>query len=90
MNAVRLAMVAGLIGWFMSTFGLIGAVLVTLVATTIVKVLAVVRIAQLMHVGVAEVLPWKRLAALGGSRRRRRVPACWVMRIPSRAASGRR
>ena len=71
LNAVRLALIAGLIGWFMSTFGLIGAVLVTLVATSLVKAVAVVRIARLMNVGVADVLPWRRLGACGGSRRDR-------------------
>ena len=33
MNLVRFAFVAGLIGWFLSSFGLMGAVLVTLLAT---------------------------------------------------------
>src|SRR5262245_47055942 len=61
-NAVRLALIAGLIGWFLSTLGLIGAVLVTLVTTTLVKLIAIVRIAQLLEVGVADVLPWRRLA----------------------------
>jgi hypothetical protein len=40
------AIVAGLIGWFISTWGLIGAVLVTLAGTSIVKAAALVRIAS--------------------------------------------
>ena len=63
-NAVRLAVVAVLIGWFISAWGLIGAVLVTLTGTTIVKTAAIVRIARLMRVGFADVLPWRRLAVL--------------------------
>jgi hypothetical protein len=83
LNAVRLALIAGLIGWFMSTFGLIGAVLVTLVATSLVKAAAVVRIARLMNVGVADVLPWRRLAAAAVHAGIAVVPAWWVMRFPS-------
>jgi O-antigen/teichoic acid export membrane protein len=83
LNAVRLALIAGLIGWFMSTFGLIGAVLVTLVATSLVKAVAVVRIARLMNVGVADVLPWRRLGAAVVHAGIAVVPAWWVMRVPS-------
>ena len=83
LNAVRLALIAGLIGWFMSTFGLIGAVLVTLVATSLVKAVAVVRIARLLNVGVADVLPWRRLGAAAVHAGIAVVPAWWVMRVPS-------
>src|ERR1044071_3484774 len=75
MNAVRLAIVAALIGWFIATWSLIGAVLVTLAATTIVKTAALVRIARLLQVGFADVLPWKRLAALAAPAAR---PA-WIL-----------
>jgi hypothetical protein len=81
-------LIAGLIGWFMSTFGLIGAVLVTLVATSLVKAAAVVRIARLMNVGVADVLPWRRLAAAAVHAGIAVVPAWWVMRVPSLPPSG--
>src|SRR5207247_1858562 len=81
MNAVRLAIVAALIGWFISTTGLIGAVLVTLTATSIVKTAALVRIARLMHVGFAEVLPWKRLAILAVHSAAAAVPAWILMRL---------
>ena len=81
MNAVRLAIVALLIGWFISTLGLIGAVLVTLAGTTIVKAAALVRIARLMNVGVAEVLPWKRLAVLAVHASVAAVPAWLLMRF---------
>lgn len=58
MNLVRLGFVVALIGWFLGAFGLPGAVLVTLIATVIAKSLAVVRIARLLQVSVAGVLPW--------------------------------
>ena len=64
MNLVRFVCVAGLIGWFLSMFGLPGAVLVTLVAMAVTKSLGVVRIARLMHVGPREALPWRRLARI--------------------------
>jgi O-antigen/teichoic acid export membrane protein len=83
MNIVRLLIVAGLIGWFISTWGLIGAVLVTLAGTTIVKAAALVRIAKLMHVGFAEVLPWKRLAIQAACAAAAVVPAWIVMRFVS-------
>jgi O-antigen/teichoic acid export membrane protein len=78
MNAVRLAIVAALIGWFIATWSLIGAVLVTLAATTIVKTAALVRIARLLQVGFADVLPWKRLAALAAHATTAAMPA-WIL-----------
>jgi O-antigen/teichoic acid export membrane protein len=83
MNAVRLAGIAGLIGWFMSTCGPTGAVLVTLVATCGVKIAALLKIARLMRVGIGEVLPWKRLAATAGHAALSAAPAWWVLRISS-------
>ena len=64
MNVVRLAFVAGLIGWFLGAFGLVGAVLVTLMATVVAKGLAVARIARLMQVGLSDVLPWRTLGRI--------------------------
>lgn len=61
MNIVRFVCVAGLIAGFMSAFGLTGAVLVTLVALTITKVLGAARIASQMGVGMRAALPWRRL-----------------------------
>jgi O-antigen/teichoic acid export membrane protein len=83
LNAVRLAVIAVLIGWSMSTFGLIGAVLVTLLATSLVKAVAVVRIARLMDVGVADVLPWRQLGGAAVHAAIPVVPAWWVMQFPS-------
>jgi O-antigen/teichoic acid export membrane protein len=64
MNVVRFVCVAGLITGFMSAFGLSGAVLVTLVAVIITKVLGAWRIASLMGVGIREALPWRRLGVM--------------------------
>ena len=64
MNFVRLGVVAALIGWFLGAFGLIGAVLITLLSTMAAKALAVVRIATLLQVDVASVLPWRALGRM--------------------------
>jgi O-antigen/teichoic acid export membrane protein len=64
MNLVRLGLVVGLIGWFLGAFGLVGAVLITVLATVAAKALAVVRIASLLHVGVGRVLPWRALGRM--------------------------
>jgi O-antigen/teichoic acid export membrane protein len=62
MNLLRLGLVALFIGWFMSAFGLSGAVLVTLLATMLVKLMGVARVAWLMNVPMWKALPWGRLA----------------------------
>ena len=64
MNLVRLGFVAAFIGWFLGAFGLIGAVLITLLATVAAKALAIVRIASLLQVEVAGVLPWRPLGRM--------------------------
>ncbi len=78
MNVVRLGFVAALIGWFLGAFGLPGAVLVTLAATVVAKGLALGKIARLLQVRVAEVLPWATLARIGARALAAAVPA-WVL-----------
>lgn len=64
MNLMRLGMVAVLIGWFLSTFGMSGAVLVTLVSTMLVNLVGVARIAHLLELSFREALPWSRLSGI--------------------------
>jgi O-antigen/teichoic acid export membrane protein len=78
MNLVRFACVAGLIGGFLSAFGLRGAVFVTLVAMTVTKALGVTWIARLMGVGVREALPWRRLATIAAISLASAVPMLWL------------
>ena len=78
MNLVRFVCVAGLIGWFLGMFGLGGAVLVTLLAMTVAKVLGVVRIARLLHVGLREALPWGRLARIAALAGVAAAPVFWL------------
>ena len=63
MNLVRFVCVATLISVSLTSFGLVGAVLVTFVGLLVTKSLGVLRIASLMHVGIGRALPWRRLAA---------------------------
>ena len=59
MNLARLGLVVALIGWFLGALGLVGAVLVTLLATVAAKSLALGRIASLLQVRIRDVLPWR-------------------------------
>jgi O-antigen/teichoic acid export membrane protein len=80
MNLLRLAVVAGFIGWFLSMFGLVGAVLITVTATALVRVIGLARIARLMNVGIADVLPWRRLALSAAFALAAAFPAVWIAR----------
>jgi O-antigen/teichoic acid export membrane protein len=80
MNVLRLAMVAALIGWFIATFGMSGAVLVTLVSTLLVNLVGVARIARLLHLSLPEALPWGRLAAIFACAVVAVLPVMWITR----------
>jgi O-antigen/teichoic acid export membrane protein len=80
MNLLRLAMVAALIGWFLSTFGMSGAVLVTLVSTLLVNIVGVGRIAHLLHVPLSAALPWGRLAGIFARAGIAAAPVLWITR----------
>ena len=78
MNLVRFACVAGLIGAFLSSFGLIGAVLVALLGLSVTKTIGVIRVAWLMRLGVRDALPWRRLAGLTAIAMLSTVPVRWL------------
>ena len=78
MNVMRLGVVAALIGWFLSTFGMSGAVLVTLVSTLLVNMAGVARIARLLHLSFVETLPWGRLAAIFACAVVAALPVVWI------------
>ncbi|HEV3215247.1 MAG TPA: lipopolysaccharide biosynthesis protein [Vicinamibacterales bacterium] len=59
LNAIRLVIVVSLIHWSIATFHLAGAVFVTLAATAVTKALGLARIARLMKVGPAALVPWR-------------------------------
>jgi O-antigen/teichoic acid export membrane protein len=83
MNVVRLIVIVGLVGWLISVFGIVGAVVATLVGTIVVKVMAIGQIASVMNVGVSEALPWKRLAITAVNAGVPLVPAWTVMDVVS-------
>jgi O-antigen/teichoic acid export membrane protein len=62
MNVFRLLFIAVSIGWFVTSFGLIGAMLATVAATAMVKLAALMRIGQVLHASPAGLLPWRSLA----------------------------
>jgi O-antigen/teichoic acid export membrane protein len=64
MNLMRLAIIASLVGWFLSEFYLLGAVLVTMLAALAGKAAALIRIKKLLCADFAGVLPWRNLAAV--------------------------
>jgi len=80
MNLMRLAMVAALIGWFLSEFGMSGAVLVTLVSTLLVNLVGVGRIAHLLHLSFGDTLPWLRLGGIFLRAGVAAVPVVWITR----------
>jgi O-antigen/teichoic acid export membrane protein len=80
MNVIRLGLVIGLISWCLSTFGLVGAVLVTLMATSAVRVLSIGRIAYLLKVPLTKILPWAHLAGIAVCAIAAAGPAYWLSR----------
>jgi len=66
LNLVRLAIIAGLLKWSLSTFHLLGPVLVIVFAMLVFKVAALVRIKTLLGVSAGSLLPWRNLAVLIG------------------------
>ena len=60
-NLVRLAMIALLIHWSIRSFGLVGAMLVTVLALALGKAIGLGAAASMWHVGVGRLLPWRPL-----------------------------
>jgi hypothetical protein len=85
MNVLRLGLVIALISWCLSAFGLVGAVLVTLLATTIVRVLSIARIAHLFRVPFTRILPWKHLIGIAVCAMVAGLPAYWMSRTSTLA-----
>lgn len=61
-NLLRLLLIVAMIQWFLARFDLIGAILVTLLATAVAKFLALARIKHVLKVPLARLLPWRSLA----------------------------
>ncbi len=80
MNVLRLGLVVVLISWCLSTFGLVGAVVVTLLATVVVRILSILRIAHLLKEPATQILPWRNLTGIALFSIVAAVPAYWLSR----------
>jgi O-antigen/teichoic acid export membrane protein len=79
-NVVRLLLILGSISWFLSTFGLMGAVLVTLSGMIAAKGLMLFDVSRLLNVGLRGLLPWRGLAGTAGLAAAVALPAWVVMK----------
>lgn len=61
LNLVRLGVVAGTIMTFMVLMGIIGAVVATVLATAVFKLLGLIRIRRLLDSSFSQILPWRGL-----------------------------
>ena len=65
-NVVQLLIIAALISWFISSFGLFGAVLVTILSLAVARIVTLSRLMRCMGVDISKLLPWRSLAMIGG------------------------
>jgi O-antigen/teichoic acid export membrane protein len=63
-NCLRLVLIVLLIPWFLQHYGLVGAVLVTILANACAKVFALTRVRTLLELDFTNLLPWKSLASI--------------------------
>jgi O-antigen/teichoic acid export membrane protein len=77
-SALKLLLIAALIGAFIALLGLPGAVLVTTVAAIVGKGLSLARLSRLMGVGLRRLAPWRDLAGIGILAAAAAVPALAV------------
>jgi O-antigen/teichoic acid export membrane protein len=83
LNVLRLALVLGFTAWFLTLYGLAGAVLVTLLSTAVVRVAGMTRIARLLGIGLGAVMPWTRLAVTALYAVIAAVPTFWFAQATS-------
>jgi O-antigen/teichoic acid export membrane protein len=77
-NAIKLIVVAGAIYWFVSGFGLIGPVVITLLALAAGKAIGLVRMMSSGHLNAGNVLPWRSLLEIGVVAAAASLPAWWI------------
>jgi O-antigen/teichoic acid export membrane protein len=63
-NLIHLVLIASLIQFFLVRFDLAGAVLVTLVATGLTKIITMIKIKSILQATLSELLPWKSLVSV--------------------------
>ena len=62
LGAVKLAIIAASVGWFIGRFHLVGGVLVSLLAVVVGKSVALLRVRRHLNVRLTGLLPWTDLA----------------------------
>jgi O-antigen/teichoic acid export membrane protein len=77
-NLMRLAMIALLIHWAIGSFGLAGAMLVTVVALALGKAMGMAAVGSLWRVGAGRLLPWRALGLIAVVSLTAAVPALVV------------
>jgi len=80
-NILRMVLLVGTIGWFLSALGPRGAVLVTLLGILAAKLFALGRMRRLLRVGLRELLPWRALAVTLFVSAAAAVPACLIRSV---------
>ncbi|MGH8281385.1 MAG: oligosaccharide flippase family protein [Gammaproteobacteria bacterium] len=81
-NVIKLTIVAGCVWWFMSAFGLMGAVAATLLATLVAKVAAMMRIKRLLQCTLPQLVPWRSVGVVFVIAALAMVPAYAVQAVP--------
>ncbi|HJT19241.1 MAG TPA: oligosaccharide flippase family protein [Nitrospira sp.] len=74
-NLLRLGMIALTIYWSIRSFGLVGAMLTTVLALVTGKAIGLTAVASLWRVGIGRLLPWRSLAAIAGASIAASLPA---------------
>lgn len=67
LNVIRLLVIAACIHWFLSAMQLVGAVLITVLASAIGKGLGLARIKGLWRVRLEDLLPWRSLGTIAAA-----------------------
>ena len=76
-NIVRLAVIASGMYWFVTGMGLVGAVLITVVALAIGKGMGLARMMTCWHVDFGSLLPWRELGSIIAVTIVAALPALW-------------
>lgn len=75
LNLLRLAIIALLIYGFIRLFGLMGAVLVTVLASAVGKAVGLLAMTKVWGIGLSAILPWRHMVAAGAVTAAAALPA---------------
>jgi O-antigen/teichoic acid export membrane protein len=77
-NVVKFTLVAGGIYWFVAGLGLVGPVVLTVLALAAGKVIGLARMMMCGHLTASNLLPWRSLVEIGLVGAAASVPAWWI------------